>query len=1299
MNISTDIIEDHASDKGSDPSDCNENKVTHRLMSNELLPTSSIPLSEIDHADDETIVHAESPGSIQASNSSGSNTSTVHVTGSPGKPSRLQSGHADNSSTSVTRSNTTTWISTSESQGTDSSTDDTESEQTSGDNTQDSGDELHSDAEEFNQAAAMQNADFSGQGLSTVPNAIFQRLSITRLNLSGNNLAFIPQELCSLIALRHLDISHNCLKGVQQSKTAYSPYLTSDLAPKPDQGFSRASSFIAPMPDELTQLAYLQTLIMSDCGLSKIPAVVFCLITLRKLNMSQNNISQLPIEFLNLQKCKINYIPENLSSLRCVESVDLSQNYFKKIPEGVYCIGATLKHLDMSNNPLDPEYAYLPSNFSNIFPNLTIFQLKKVNLLRIELGALAQLTQLKVLDISQNKLSSIPDDFAKLCNLSSLDMSRNCLANLPYSICKLRSLKVLDISHNQLQNLPTELYKLKRLRQVHAYKYLIKCGLWVVGNPLKEIRPHLWTTTSTRQLWAYLQSREVQNLTPIQPVRVIVLGSTSSGKSTLITRIVNSCTRMCRQTSIREIVKLSKQRENQPSISNDLLILDAPLIVSRCVTPNGVNLVIYELTTPTYSDGSQNSDSALSHFDFFQTMQSHLFDHESLYLLTFNVSDVVETLSGRKILGKAFDHKIGYWLKVISVYAPKSVVKLVGTHVDLVNNRSKTGRNKRNIKISSIIDLEQQVVANVVEPCVDKLSSWLCNPLDESFLASGTGSESDSEDHRKKLPVSLKDLFMSHLRLCSKKLETFANSFVRPEKTIPSLHILPEVSFLNFEKSDNSTLRRKSKKVANTYYSHLPETAMMDFINELEKRIVSPLFSHRRYDVSQSWSQFINHVKTEHKNKLFLKIDYNSKMQEKNDVYIEESDILDVHSFNFVSFNEIQRCLRHFHSSGDLFYFERHCNLRGFIILEPQRFFRIITGLTCPEYTLGLGNLQKLEMSTKLIRHLTSITGVSELEVVANLQELVDNQKLLHPMFRALLPLFELQSNKYPPKHKEVHSHPIHLKSATETQPNDRHCQTKGSNISGSSSSRLRGHRRGPYKPKQGPNHATHVSSPADQIVGNVVWLTELLQLGFQPRGYLTNGNGTLNRTVLYYLRSHRPLMSLQIRAQYSTKSTTGNSPSTILKEIIFPYIRPWGFYERICNELGRLLSKRIPFISFIDHKETQAPVIALQEAQHETILGEVVFSHELFKLSLHESIIHDDDKEDYHVVRFTVNFISDYLMLVDYEEQDSCYEQNDFECSNRNTPALEFNPILWFLSTCDQLTAEADGLAYYWGS
>ncbi|KAF7262662.1 hypothetical protein EG68_00052 [Paragonimus skrjabini miyazakii] len=110
------------------------------------------------------------------------------------------------------------------------------------------------------------------------------------------------------------------------------------------------------------------------------------------------------VQFLNLQKCKINYIPENLSSLRCVESVDLSQNYFKKIPEGVYCIGATLKHLDISNNPLNPEYAYLPSNFSSVFPNLTVFQLKKVNLLRIELGALAQLTRLKVLDISQNKV-------------------------------------------------------------------------------------------------------------------------------------------------------------------------------------------------------------------------------------------------------------------------------------------------------------------------------------------------------------------------------------------------------------------------------------------------------------------------------------------------------------------------------------------------------------------------------------------------------------------------------------------------------------------------------------------------------------------------------------------------------------------------------------------------------------------------------------------------------------------------------------------------------------------------------
>ncbi|KAF8569430.1 hypothetical protein P879_09054 [Paragonimus westermani] len=341
MNISTDIVEDRAPDRGSDPSECNGNEATQRLVSDELLPASCIPSSNNDHTDAGTMSHAEVPGCLQARNSNDANISAAHDTGSPEKPSRLHSVHADSSSTSMTRSNTTTWMSTSESLGTDSSTDDTESEQTTGDSTQDLDDDLYSDAEEFNQAVAMQNADFSGQGLSAVPNAIFQRLSITRLNLSGNNLAFIPQELCSLTALRHLDISHNCLKGIQLSKTTQSPYITLESTSKPDQGLTRASSLIAPMPDELTQLVYLHTLIMSDCGLNKIPAVVFCLITLRKLNMSQNNVNQLPIEIgqlrelrcLHLKSMGLQTLPAQIAKCSQLQMLNLYGNSIISLPD------------------------------------------------------------------------------------------------------------------------------------------------------------------------------------------------------------------------------------------------------------------------------------------------------------------------------------------------------------------------------------------------------------------------------------------------------------------------------------------------------------------------------------------------------------------------------------------------------------------------------------------------------------------------------------------------------------------------------------------------------------------------------------------------------------------------------------------------------------------------------------------------------------------------------------------------------------------------------------------------------
>ncbi|KAI6155297.1 hypothetical protein BKA82DRAFT_4076913 [Pisolithus tinctorius] len=61
---------------------------------------------------------------------------------------------------------------------------------------------------------------------------------------------------------------------------------------------------------------------------------------------------------------------------------------------------------------------------------------------------------LKVVDLHQNKISSLPDTFADLTALTTLDLSHNSLTSLPHNIWTLPTLSHLNLSHNALTSLP-----------------------------------------------------------------------------------------------------------------------------------------------------------------------------------------------------------------------------------------------------------------------------------------------------------------------------------------------------------------------------------------------------------------------------------------------------------------------------------------------------------------------------------------------------------------------------------------------------------------------------------------------------------------------------------------------------------------------------------------------------------------------------------------------------------------------------------------------------------------------------
>lgn len=77
---------------------------------------------------------------------------------------------------------------------------------------------------------------------------------------------------------------------------------------------------------------------------------------------------------------------------------------------------------------------------------------------------ISTLATLKVLDLHENRLTSLPEDMGKLVSLQILNMEKNHLKALPESIGSLRLLQTLNLKSNRLTELPASVGSLSSLR-------------------------------------------------------------------------------------------------------------------------------------------------------------------------------------------------------------------------------------------------------------------------------------------------------------------------------------------------------------------------------------------------------------------------------------------------------------------------------------------------------------------------------------------------------------------------------------------------------------------------------------------------------------------------------------------------------------------------------------------------------------------------------------------------------------------------------------------------------------------
>jgi small GTP-binding protein len=85
-----------------------------------------------------------------------------------------------------------------------------------------------------------------------------------------------------------------------------------------------------------------------------------------------------------------------------------------------------------------------------------------------------EISNLQELDLSNNELTILPENFGRLTNLTSLNLFGNSLKTLSKEVCALTNLRKLNVSFNELEDLAPEIHQLNQLVELDLFNNLLK---------------------------------------------------------------------------------------------------------------------------------------------------------------------------------------------------------------------------------------------------------------------------------------------------------------------------------------------------------------------------------------------------------------------------------------------------------------------------------------------------------------------------------------------------------------------------------------------------------------------------------------------------------------------------------------------------------------------------------------------------------------------------------------------------------------------------------------------------------
>lgn len=259
------------------------------------------------------------------------------------------------------------------------------------------------------------------EGVSTLTN-------LTTLNLSRNSLTKLP-DFSNLTNLTTLILSYNPLK-------IFPPFIgqLTRLQTLQLQGGPKTQGDLTSLPPQIGNLTNLQTLELQNNQITALPQEFCNLTSLQRLGLQDNQIAVLPDEF---------------GTLTSLQHLNLEYNRLCVLPREFGAL-TRLRVLNLEHNNLfHPFVAHF-------------FELEQLEILRLTHNRLrhippqvGQLTRLTTLFLGNNWLTKLPAEINQLVGLTSLEFQSNQLRSLP-SLNQLTNLKWLNISHNRITRVSEE---------------------------------------------------------------------------------------------------------------------------------------------------------------------------------------------------------------------------------------------------------------------------------------------------------------------------------------------------------------------------------------------------------------------------------------------------------------------------------------------------------------------------------------------------------------------------------------------------------------------------------------------------------------------------------------------------------------------------------------------------------------------------------------------------------------------------------------------------------------------------